>query len=369
MESTTQKRPVSKFVVKIVEEEQERTKTLLSSFLDSYRHPISQAIEVIQNIQPSIQQAMEIAQQHFKAIEQALETYQNWIKIMREAYDQFINFIKSFRWPNFFKNIWQHVQNFVVSFLLAEYHQLHRARDRTSEEDIIILSYAYPIEFRRFCKMTGNNQSKSARIEFATHFLEALELVDKRYPLDEANLLSTLQRFFFRLGLILRDLLRKVYREFQKTFAREKSAEECTVYYQDKKYLLIPSLSALTNISEATLRRYASKGKFDAVKLPYISTRSGQKNMAWHFLYTPELISQLKRHYSPKKDNLLSRKQVSQKIGIHYDTLRSWEKKQIVTVIHKAGKVMYQESQLDQLIEIFKSNNSPRYRSLVAKAR
>jgi len=83
MESTTQERLASTFVAKIVEEEQEKAKTLLSSFFDSYRHPIFQAIEAIQNFKPSIFQAIEVAQQHFRAVEQALETYRNWIKIMR----------------------------------------------------------------------------------------------------------------------------------------------------------------------------------------------------------------------------------------------------------------------------------------------
>jgi hypothetical protein len=216
--------------------------------------------------------------------------------------------------------------------------------------------------------MNDMTQDKSSRIEFATHFLEALYQADKRSPLDEDNLLASLRKFLLILGLILRDLIRKACHELQKTFAREKCAEECLVYYQYEKYLLIPSLSALTDISEPTLRRYASQGKFDAIKLPYVSARSGHKNKAWHFPYSPELISQLKEHYSSKKNKLLTRKQVSLRIGIHYDTLRSWEKKQLVSVIYEAGKVMYQESQLDQLIEIFKSNNSPRYRHLVAKA-
>lgn len=367
MESTTQERPASTFVTKIVEQEQEKAKTFLSSFFANYRHPIFQAIEAIQSIKPSIFQAIEIAQQHFKAIEQALETYRNWIKIMREAYDRFIKFYKSFRWPDFFKKMWQHVQNFVVAFLLAEYHQLHRARDGTSEEDIIALSYHYPREFRLFCRMNDMTQDKSSRIEFATHFLEALDQADKRSPLDEDNLLVSLRKFFYKLGLILRDLIRKACQELQKTYAREKSPEECLVYYQDKRYLLIPSLSALTDISEPTLRRYASQGKFDAIKLPYVSARSGHKNKAWHFPYSPKLISQLKEHYAPKKHKLLSRKQVSQRLGIHYDTLRGWEKKQLVSVIYQAGKVMYQESQLDQLIEIFRSNNSSRYRHLAVK--
>jgi len=339
----------------------------LSSVFDNYRHPIFQAIETIQSLKPSIFQAIEVAQQHFRAIEQALETYRNWIKIMRDAYDRFVNFFKSFRWPDFFKNIWQHVQNFVVSFLLAEYYQLHRARDGT-ESDVMALSHLYPKEFRLFCRMNDLNRNKSARIEFATHCLEALEQADERYPLEDANLLPTLRRFFFRIVLILRDLIRKACSELQKTFAREKGAEECIVFYQDKKYLLIPSLSALTDISVATLRRYASKGKFGAIKLPYVSARSGHKNMTWYFPYSPVLISQLKEHYSQNKNNLLTRKQVSMRIGIHYDTLRSWEKKQLVSVVYKAGKVMYQESQLGQLVEIFKSNNSPRYRRLVAKA-
>lgn len=367
MESTNQERPASTFVTKIVEQEQENAKSLLSSFFDNYRHPIFQAIEAIQNIKPSIIQAVEMAQQTFRAIDQALGTYRNWIKIMREAYERFVNFFKSIRWPEFFKNIWQHVQNFVVSFLLAQYNLLHRARDGTSEEDIIALSHYYPKEFRFFCRMNNITQNKSSRIEFATHFLEALDQADKRSPLDEDNLLASLRKFFYKLGLILRDLIRKACQELQKTFAREKSPEECLVYYLDKKYLLIPSLSALTDISVATLRRYASKGQFGAVKLTYVSARSGHKNKAWHFPYSPELISQLKEHYAPKKHKLLSRKQVSQRLGIHYDTLRSWEQKQLVSVIYEAGKVMYQESQLDQLIEIFKSNNSPRYRQLLAK--
>lgn len=368
MESTTQERPASTFVAKIIEEEQEKARSLLSSVFDNYRHPIFQAIEAIQNIRPSIFQAVEMVQQSFRAIGQALETYRNWIKIMREAYERFVNFFKSFGWSDFLKNIWQHVQNFVVSFLLAQYHLLHRARDGTNEEDIIALSYHYPKEFRYFCQVNDLGRDKPARIEFATHFLDALDQADKRYPLDEANLLITLQRFFLSLGLILRDLIRKTYQALQRTFAREKGAEKCLVYYQDKKYLLIPSLSALTNISEPTLRRYASQGKFDAVKLPYVSARSGHKNKAWHFPYSPELISQLKEHYSPRKYKRLSRRQVSQILGIHYDTLRSWEKKQLVSVVYEAGKVMYQESQLDQLIEVFRSNNSPRYRHLVAKA-
>lgn len=368
MESTTQERPASTFVAKIIEEEQEKAKTLLSSVFDNHRHPIFQAIEIIQSLKPSIFQAVEIAQQTFRVIDQALETYRNWIKIMREAYDRLVNFFKSIRWPELFKNIWQHVQNFVVTFLLAEYHQIHRARDGTSEKDIVALSYHYPKEFRLFCRMNELSHNKSSRIEFATHFLEALDQADKRSPLDENNLLVSLRKFFLMLGLILRDLIRKACHELQKTFAREKSAEECIIYYQDKKYLLIPSLSALTDISVATLRRYASKGKFCAVKLPYVSARSGHKNEAWHFPYSPKLISQLKEHYSSKKNNLLTRKQVSMRIGIHYDTLRSWEKKQLVSVIHRAGKVMYQESQLVQLVEIFKLNNSPRYRHLVAKA-
>lgn len=367
MESTTQERPASTFMAKIVEEEQEKAKTLLSSFFDSYRHPIFQAIEAIQNIKPSIFQAIEVAQQHFRAVEQALETYRNWIKIMREAYDRFVNFFKSFRWPHFFKNIWQHIENFVVSFLLAQYNELHRARDGTSEEEIIALSYYYPKEFRLFCRMNELSHNKSARIEFATHFLEALDRADKRAPLAKDNLLVSLREFFLVLGLILRDLIRKACNELQKMFAREKNPGECIVYYQNEKYLLIPSLSALTDISEATLRRYASKGQFGAVKLPYISARSGNKNMTWHFPYSPQLISQLKEHYSPKKNKLLSRRQMSQTLGIHYDTLRSWEKKQLITVVYEAGKVMYQESQLDQLIEVFRSNNSPRYRQLVAK--
>jgi len=367
MESTTQERPALTFVTKIVEEEQEKARTLLSSFFDSYRHPIFQAIETIQSLKPSIFQAIEVAQQHFRAIEQALETYQNWIKIMREAYERFVNFFKSICWSDFFKNIWQHVENFVVAFLMAKYNQLHRARDGTNEEEIIALSYYYPKEFRLFCRINELSHNNSSRIEFATHFLEALDQADKRSPLAEDNLLVSLKKFFLRLGLILRDLVRKACHELQKTFAREKSPEECIVYYQNEKYLLIPSLSALTDISEATLRRYASKGKFGAVKLPYISARSGNKNMAWHFPYSPQLISQLKEHYSPKKNKLLGRIQMSQRLGIHYDTLRSWEKKQLITVVYEAGKVMYQESQLDQLIEVFKSNNSPRYRQLVAK--
>lgn len=367
MKSTTQEQPALTFVAKIVEEEQEKTKTLLSTILDNYRHPIFQMIEAIQSIKPSIFQAIEAAQQSFRAIEQALETYQNWIKIMREAYDRFVNFFKSFRWPDFFKNIWQLVQNFVVSFLLAEYHQLHRARDGT-ESDVMALSHLYPKEFRLFCQMNNLSRNKSAQIEFATHFLEALEQADKRYPLDKDNLLTTLRRFFFRLVLILRDLIRTAYRALQKTFAREKGAEKCIVFYQDKKYLFIPSLSALTDISETTLRRYASKGKFGAVKLPYVSARSGHKNMTWHFPYSPQLISQLKEHHSQKNCHLLSRRQVSQRLGIHYDTLRSWERKQLVSVVCEAGKVMYKESQLNQLIETFKSNNSPRYRQLLAKA-
>ncbi|MCD8507539.1 hypothetical protein LRY65_04200 [Candidatus Woesebacteria bacterium] len=221
MESTTQERPASTFVAKIIEEEQEKAKTLLSSVFDNYRHPIFQAIETIQSLKPSIFQAVEMAQQTFRAIDQALETYRNWIKIMREAYDKLVNFFKSIRWPEFFKNIWQHVQNFVVSFLLAEYHQLHRARDGT-ESDVMALSHLYPKEFRLFCRMNDLSRNKSARIEFATHFLEALDQADKRSPLDEDNLLVSLKKFFFRLGLILRDLIRKACHELQKKFAREK---------------------------------------------------------------------------------------------------------------------------------------------------
>lgn len=370
MESTTQERPASTFVTKIVEQEQEKAKTLLSSVFDNYRHPIFQAIEAIQNIKPIIFQAIEIAQQHFKAIEQALETYRNWIKIMREAYDRFIKFYKSFRWPEFFKNIWQHVQNFVVSFLLAEYNELHRARDGTSEENIIAFSYHYPKEFRFFCRENNLNQNKSSRIEFATHFLEALYQADKRSPLDEDNLLASLRKFFYRLGLILRDLIRKACHELQKTFAREKCAEECLVYYQDEKYLLIPSLSALTDISEPTLRRYASKGKYEAIKLPYISARSGHKNMAWHFPYSPQLISNLKTHSAKNKrqrDKLFTRKQVASVLGIHVDTLRNWERKGLVNTLRESGTIWYHQSQMPHLLEILKQNNSPRHQMFIAQ--
>lgn len=369
MESTTQERPASTFVAKIIEEEQEKAKTLLSSVFDNHRHPIFQAIETIQSLKPSIFQAVEMAQQTFRAIDQALETYRNWIKIMREAYDRLVNFFKSVRWPEFFKNIWQHVQNFVVSFLLAEYHQLHRARDGT-ESDVMALSHLYPKEFRLFCRMNDLSRNKSARIEFATHFLEALDQADKRSPLDEDDLLVSLKKFFFRLGLILRDLIRKAYRELQKAFAREKNVEECIVYSQNKKYLLIPSLSALTDISEATLRRYASKGKFGAVKLPYVSARSGHKNEAWHFPYSPLLISKLKTHSVKNKrqrDKLFTRKQVASVLGIHVDTLRNWERKGLVNTLRESGTVWYHQSQMPQLLEILKQNNSPRHRIFMAQ--
>lgn len=61
MESTTQEQPHSSFVAKIVEEEQENAKSLLSSFFDNYRHPIFEAIEAIQGIKPSVFQAIEVA--------------------------------------------------------------------------------------------------------------------------------------------------------------------------------------------------------------------------------------------------------------------------------------------------------------------
>lgn len=370
MESTTQERLASTFVAKIVEEEQEKAKTLLSSFFDSYRHPIFQAIEAIQNFKPSIFQAIEVAQQHFRAVEQALETYRNWIKIMREAYERFVNFFKSFRWPHFFKNIWQHIENFFVSFLLAEYNQLHRVRDGTNEEDIVALSYHYPKEFRYFCQLNDLGRNKSARIEFSTYFLQALAQADKRYPLDETHLLTTLKRFFFRLGLILRDLIRKTCQALQITFAREKGADKCVVYYQNEKYLLILSLSALTNISEPTLRRYASQGRFDAVKLPYISARSGHKNMTWHFPYSPQLISKIKI-YSAKnrrqRDKLFTRKQVASVLGIHVDTLRNWERKGLVNTMRESGTIWYRQSQMTHLLEILKQNNSPRYQMVMAQ--
>lgn len=289
---------------------------------------------------------------------------------MREAYERFVNFFKSIRWPDFFKNIWQHIENFVVSFLFTQYNELHRARDGTCEEDIIALSYQYPKEFRFFCHMNDLNQNKSSRIEFATHFQEALDQADKRYPLDEAHLLTTLKRFFFRLGLILRDLIRKTCQELQKTFAREKSVEECIVYYQDKKHLLIPSLSALTDISVATLRRYASRGKFSAVKLPYVSARSGHKNEAWHFPYSPKLIPNLKDHSAKNKrqrDKLFTRKQVASVLGIHVDTLRNWERKGFVNTLRESGAVWYHQSQMPQLLEILKQNNSPRHRMFMAQ--
>ena len=54
MESTTQERPASTFVAKIIEEEQEKAKTLLSSVFDNHRHPIFQAIETIQSLKLSI---------------------------------------------------------------------------------------------------------------------------------------------------------------------------------------------------------------------------------------------------------------------------------------------------------------------------
>lgn len=369
MESTTQERPASTFVAKIIEEEQEKARTLLSSVFDNYRHPIFQAIETIQSLKPSIFQAVEMAQRTLKAIDQALETYRNWIKIMREAYDRLVNFFKSIRWPELFKNIWQHVQNFVVSFLLAEYHQLHRARDGT-ESDVMALSHLYPKEFRLFCRIKNLSRNKSARIEFATHFLEALDQADKRSPLDEDDLLVSLKKFFFRLGLILRDLIRKACHELQKTFAREKSAEECIVYYQDKKYLLIPSLSTLTDISVATLRRYASRGKFSAVKLPYVSARSGHKNEAWHFPYSPQLISKLKTHSVKNKrqrEKLFTRKQVASVLGIHVDTLRNWERKGLVNTLRESGTVWYHQSQMPQLLEILKQNNFPRHQMLMAQ--
>lgn len=370
MESTTQERPHSTFVTKIVEQEQEKAKTLLSTLFDNYRHPLLEAIDTLKNITPLVQSALDAVQRNYLAIQEALETYKKWMQIAQEAFERFAKLASSFRWLNFLKQIWQHVQSFAVAFLLVEYHQIHRARDGTSEKDVISLSYHYPKEFRLFCRMNELSHNKSSRIEFATHFLEALDKADKRSPLDEDNLLVSLRKFLLRLGLILRDLIRKACHELQKTFAREKSPEECIVYYQNKKYLLIPSLSALTDISESTIRRYASEGKYGAIKLPYISARSGNKNMAWHFPYSPELISNLKAHSAKNKrqrDKLFTRKQVASVLGIHVDTLRNWERKGLANTLRESGTIWYHQSQMPHLIEILKQNNSPRHQIFMAQ--
>jgi len=79
------------------------------------------------------------------------------------------------------------------------------------------------------------------------------------------------------------------------------------------------------------------------------------------------MLAEIKSFSQNSYRGKLSRKQISERTGIHVDTLRSWERKGLVATQKVNRHVYYLESQLTEIVQLFRTNNSPRYRHLLAK--
>lgn len=336
----------------------------MQSFVRDFQEPIREAVAFAQ-------QAAKVYEQYRETIQQALETYRRYAEQIRQMAERFVQFYQSLNIPTAIRQAIQIGQKFLLGFFLDIYNRLCHPRDAT-ESELLALTYEdFPIEYRRFRNTKHLPDTKESRLQFIAYLLAVAKSVDQKHPLDQDNLLTSLHRFFTKLFYAIRDFLRQLNRSLQETRANEQSAYECSIEVDGQRYLLIPSLSIQTGVSQPTLRRYAGKGLFDAVKLPYTSERSGHTNPAWHFPYTPKLVDQIKEHAGKKRflhETLYSRKQVVSILGINVDTLRNWERKGLINSVRKAGKAFYDQSELPKCKELLAKNNKPRFDLLMARA-
>lgn len=341
-----------------------RTEEDVRTFARDFQEPIREAFE-------AAQKAVKIYEQYRETIQQALETYRRYAEQIRRMAKRFAQFYQSLNIPKAIREATQFGERLLVSLLLSLFNRLRRPRDATDEEILALTSDEYPIEYRRFRRAKHLPDSRKARLQFVAELMRIAEQVESKYPLNENQLLVTLRQFFEKLFYAIRDYIRHLNRSHQEDIANRQAPWQSTIEVDGKRYLLIPSLSIHSSVSPATLRRYARKGLFDAVKLPYTSERSGHTNLAWHFPYTPQLLDQIRDHAGKKKslhEILYSRQEVASILGIHVDTLRNWERKGFITSIRKAGKAFYEQSELPKCKNLLERFNKPRFSVLMARA-
>jgi len=327
---------------------------------------IKTAQETVKQMTEPIRQATEV----MAKIGQQLNTVTSIVKAYREMIERsrayFQHFIKSVNF-GLVKAAQKVVETVVLPFHLFRYHIIKRARDG-DKDALLLLSQVFSQEYRLYCSIKKlRHTSRFARLEFASSIYHLIIIVLRKTVLSPDRLLSSLLLLFRRLFFALKDWLRSITMKLQQEMANEKSPEECIIERNEQKYLLLPTLSIFTGISEATLRRYCSQGKIEAVKLLYVSPKTHNQNLAWHVPYTPNMLAEIKSFSQNSYRGKLSRKQISERTGIHVDTLRSWERKGLVATQKVNRHVYYLESQLTEIVQLFRTNNSPRYRHLLAK--
>lgn len=334
---------------------------------------INPMLPMLNSIQESMQQWVNPIRQMAESVTKivsAFNTVPTIVKIYREMIEQiraqFQRFVESIN-LGLLEAARKVAEVVLVPFYLYRYHILKRARDG-DEEALLLLSTVFNQEYRSYCSIHKLRLgSQITRLEFAGSVYGVISRTLAVTKLNQDALLSSLFTLFRRLFYALRDWLRKTARKLQQELANEKSPEECVVQRNGQQYFLLPTLSIFTRISEATLRRYCSRGKIKAVKFNYISPKTRNKNISWHVPYTPNVITEIKSLSHSNNHGKLSRKQISEITGIHIDTLRSWERKGLINVEKVNRHIFYLENQINELRQLFQTNNSPRYRHLLAK--
>lgn len=328
---------------------------------------IKTAQETMKHMTEPIRQATEVMAKIGQQLNTVTSVVKSYRKMVERSQAYFLRFINSIH-IGLVETAQKVIETVLLPFHLFRYHIIKQARDG-DEDALLLLSQVFSQEYRLYCLIKKlRHTSRSARLEFASSIYHLIVKVLQKTALPPEKLLSSLLLLFRRLFFALKDWLRKITLRLQQELVNEKLPEECVIERNGQKYLLLPTLAIFTGISEPTLRRYCSQGKINAVKLLYVSSKTHNQNLAWYVPYTSNLVAEIKLLSQNSQKGGLSRKQISEQTGIHVDTLRSWERKGLVATQRVNRHVYYLESQLIELVQLFQTNNSPRFRHLLAKA-
>lgn len=146
-----------------------------------------------------------------------------------------------------------------------------------------------------------------------------------------------------------------------------------SVHYDQEygKALFTKTAAEELEVSQQTIRNWERQGLIEGVRISYAHQLKGFVFPALLLPYEPRLIDELngikrqkQKNMRHEKNGLYTTGQLTKHFGISRKTFASWDKQGILPAQRIDGIRYYTQEQMDQVLKIYKNNNSPRYRHL-----
>jgi|GEM_PF-6576665 len=338
-----------------------------------FNPPIFQAFETMRQVNENLVKTLE-------PIKAVAET----VKMINSFNDNLIQSFKAFReamdrmreqMTVFLKFIGQIAQLSIASVFtdlfgwthklwraIHKYKTLQRIRDGDPQayKEVVAL---FPAELRSFKRLKGNDFQVE---DFINIVYEKFMMLSNKFGELEEQTIDVLFEFLKKLFYAIRDEFRRMARELQIIFVYDKGINEALIDHEGVNYILIPTLSQVTNIPSSTLRRWVAQKIIPAQKLTYVSIHSGNKSDAWHIPYTQEVLKRIKelKGISPRQRKALAlgyytRQQAAQMAGLGESTLKIWERQGRINPKREGRRLYYTENDIDQIQELIDNKLHP----------